>query len=157
MRNSIRNLFAAAAIAAVATPLIGGGLFVLLGNPEASPEALAKKAVLTLKLAGCHEPEKATIVGTAIGDSGGRRTSIPLKIVPLSTPGMYAVTQQWPSEGRWALQFVGRHDSRVTTTVVAAGPGGIDRQTAKSNMAEPSEADITALLTSDSAGRLAKK
>jgi hypothetical protein len=56
--------------------LIGGGLFVLLGNPEASPEALAKKAVLTLKLAGCHEPEKATIVGTAIGDSGGRRTSM---------------------------------------------------------------------------------
>ena len=110
MRNSIRNLLVAAAIAALAIPLIAGGLFVLLGNPESSPEAHAKKAVLTLKLAGCHEPEKATITGTAIGISDGRRISIPIPIAPLSTPGMYAVAQQWPSEGRWVLQFVGRHD-----------------------------------------------
>ena len=45
---------------------------------------------------------------------------------------MYAVTQQWPAGGRWVLQFVGTDHDRVTSTLVATGPGRIERQTAKS-------------------------
>ena len=146
MQKSARSFFAAAIFPAAAVLLYAGGLFVLLGNPDASPEARARKAVLTLKLAGCSHPEEASLEGMATGTVDGRRKSIPLKLIALSTPGMYALTQQWPEQGRWVLQFVAKDDGRLTTTLVAAGPGGIERSGARMAMAPPSQSDIAALL-----------
>ena len=157
MHKSTRLLSAAAILLASAVVVYAGGLFVMLGNPDASPEARALKAVLTLKLAGCHEPEKAAVEATAIGTVDGRRKSIPVKLIALSTPGMYAVTQQWPAEGRWVLQFVAKDDGRLTSTLVAAGPGGIERSGAKMAMAAPSQADIAALLAGSPASEVARK
>ncbi len=123
-----------------------GGLFVVLGNPDASPEARSHNAVLTLKLAGCHEPQKATLTGSAISVVDGKRQSIPLKLIALSEPGMYAVTRQWPAQGRWVLEFIATDQGRLTSTLVSAGPAGIDRQSAKLAMRQPAEEDIAALL-----------
>src|SRR5437764_533120 len=106
MRKSITALSAAAIVLAIAVPLLAGGFFVVLGNPDANPQAKALNAVLTIKAAGCHQPENATMTGTATGVVKGQRQTITLKVIALSEPGMYAVTQQWPAEGRWVLQFV---------------------------------------------------
>jgi hypothetical protein len=146
MLKSVRYTLAGVIALAGATQLVAGGLFVMLGNPDASPEAKARKAVVTLKLAGCHEPEKATVSATAVGIVDGRRTTIPIKAEPLSERGMYSVARQWPEKGRWVLQFVARDDGRMTSTIVAAGPEGVDRGTAKMAMAEPSQSEIAALL-----------
>jgi hypothetical protein len=145
MRKSVQALFATAILLAAAVQLLAGGLFVMLGNPDASAEARAHNAVLTLKLAGCHEPEKATITATAIRIVAGKRETIPLKLIALSEPGSYAVTRQWPESERWVLQFVATDNARVTSTLVAAGPGGIDRHNAKMAMQPPAEADLLAL------------
>jgi hypothetical protein len=147
MRKSVQTLFVAAILLAAAVPLLAGGLFVMLGNPDASPEARAHNAVLTLKLAGCHEPEKSTITATALRLVDGKRQTIPLKLIALSEPGSYAVTRQWPEKERWVLQFVATDQSRITSTLVAAGPDGIDRHNAKMAMQPPAEADLIALLT----------
>ena len=147
MPKSVQTLFVTAIMLAAAIPLLAGGLFVMLGNPDASPEARAHNAVLTLKLAGCHEPEKATITATAVRFADGKRQTIPLKLIALSEPGSYAVTRQWPEKERWVLQFVATDQSRITSTLVAAGPDGIDRHNAKMAMQPPSEADLIALLT----------
>jgi hypothetical protein len=147
MRKSVQTLFVTAILLAAAVPLLAGGLFVMLGNPDASPEARAHNAVLTLKLAGCHEPEKATITATAIRLADGKRQTIPLKLIALSEAGSYAVTRQWPEKERWVLQFVATDQSRITSTLVAAGPDGIDRHNAKMAMQPPAEADLIALLT----------
>src|SRR5215831_15671006 len=147
MRKSVQAMFAPAILLAVALPLLAGGLFVTLGNPDANPEARALKAVLTIKLAGCHEPEKATINATAMRLVDGTRQTIPLKLIALSEPGNYAVTRQWPEKERWVLQFVATDQSRVTSTLVAAGPDDIDRHNAKMAMQPPAEADLIALLT----------
>jgi hypothetical protein len=147
MRKSVQTIFATAILLAAAVPLLAGGLFVMLGNPDASPEARAHNAVLTLKLAGCHEPEKATITATAIRLADGKRQTIPLKLIALSEPGSYAVTRQWPDKERWVLQFVATDQSRTTSTLVAAGPDGIDRHNAKMAMQPPAEADLISLLT----------
>ena len=48
-------------LASAAIPALAGGFYVLLGNPEASSKAKAAGAVVTIKLAGCHEPEKANV------------------------------------------------------------------------------------------------
>jgi hypothetical protein len=140
-------MFATAILLAAVQLLAGGGMFVMLGSPDANPEARALKAVLTLKLAGCGQPEKATISATAIRLADGKRQTIPLKLIALSEPGSYAVTRQWPEKERWVLQFVATDQSRVTSTLVAAGPDGIDRHNAKMAMQPPAEADLIALLS----------
>ncbi len=146
MLKSLKTFFAAAIPIALATTGFAGGFFIVLGNPDASAEARAVNAVLTVKAAGCHQPEKAVVSATAIGLVNGRREAIALKLVQLPEPGMYAVTRQWPSDGKWVLQFVGTDQDRTTTTLVAAGPGGVERQTAKSAPGQPNPAEIAALL-----------
>lgn len=146
MRKSIRSLFAATTLAVSAVPLLAGGLFLTLGNPEANPEASRHNAVLTLKMAGCHEPERAQITAIAISEVDGRRQTTPLKLIALSEPGMYAVTRQWPNRGRSVLQFVATDGGRVTSTLVAASAAGIERQSARYAMRLPADEDVTALL-----------
>jgi hypothetical protein len=141
-------MFATALLLAAVQLIAGGGIFVMLGNPDANPEARAHNAVLTLKLAGCGQPDKATVTGTAIRMSEGKRQTIPLKLIALSEPGSYAVTRQWPAGERWVLQFVAGYDDRIlTSTLVAAGPNGIERHNAKMAMQPPAEADVLALLS----------
>ena len=120
---------------------------MLLGNPEASSQAKAAGAVVTIKLAGCHEPEKANVTAVAIGKVDGKRQSVPLTLTKLSEPGMYAVTRQWPDKGSWVLQFMATDGERVASTLVAAGAGGIEREKAVMGMKPASESEIASLLT----------
>jgi len=126
MRNLIRTL-TPAAVLALAGQLFAGGFYLQLGNPEASPEAKKLNAVLTVKAAGCHDPALAKLSATAIGMVNGERREIPLKVQPLSEPGMYALAQQWPKEGRWVLRLEATNGEQFTSSLVAAGPQGVDR------------------------------
>lgn len=157
MRNPIRTFFAAALLLASATQLPAGGLYVMLGNPEASPEARKHNAVLTLTLAGCHEPEKVPVEGTAITVVDGKRQAVPIQLIALSEPGMYAVTRQWPVQGRWVLQFVAKDQGRVASTLVVATPDKIERHSAKMAMRLPSEEDLAALLSGGDKPEVARK
>ncbi len=146
MRNSKHTLVVSVLALASAAALWAGGLFVVPGNPETNAEARAQKAVMTLKLAGCGEPQKALLTGTAVGIIDGRQQTLPLKIATLSEPGTYAVTRQWPEKGRWVLEFVAKDQGRITSTLVAAGPNGVERETAKMGMHEPVPEEVAALL-----------
>ena len=157
MNQSIRSLFAAAILLTAAVQLHAGGLFITLGNADASAEAGSQHAVLTLKLTGCGEPAKAVVDASAIGIVEGHRQTIPVRLISLSEPGAYAVTQQWPDKGRWVLQFVAKDGSRITSTLVAAGPKSVDRYGAKMAMRAPSEEDLVALLAGASAAEVVKK
>src|SRR5467141_278979 len=101
MRKTIFSLTAGLALAGY---LMAGGFWLQVGNPEASPEAQKANAVVTLKVAGCHDPTLATVTANAVGLVNGERRSIPLQLTKLSGPGMYAVSQQWPKEGKWVIQ-----------------------------------------------------
>ena len=41
---------------------------------------------------------------------------LPLELKPLGGPGFYALSQQWPKEGKWVIQLVGRNDEQFTNT-----------------------------------------
>jgi hypothetical protein len=146
MKTSIRSLLGGAVLLTYVIPATAGGLFVILGNPEANPQARAIGAVLTLKVNGCHEPEKAEVSARAIRMANGRQESFPLKLTRLAGGGSYAVTQQWPAESRSVLEFIARDGQRVTSTLVASGPHGIERNNAKMAMKMPAESDVAALL-----------
>jgi len=126
--------------------LMAGGFWLQVGNPEASPEARKANAVLTLKAAGCSDPAKAQITATALGTVNGQRRSVPVEVIKLSEPGMFAVAQQWPREGKWVIQFEGHSEGRVTTTLINSGPEGVDRLHAKMDMRAFKTAEVEDLL-----------
>ncbi len=146
MRKSIVQCFACAIALALAIPSLAGGFFLVLGNPEASPAARRLNAVLTIRAAGCGNPNDARITAAAVGAVNGERREIPLKLEPAGEPGFYAVTRQWPAEGRWVLRFVGTDHDRVTHTLVPAGPDGVHRASAKFAMTRPADSDVDRLL-----------
>jgi hypothetical protein len=87
-------------------PLFAGALMLEIGNPSANPEAVAKHAVVVARLTACKSPEKTIITATAEGVVDGTPRSIPLKVVPLSTAGTYALTREWPAEGTWTVKMI---------------------------------------------------
>jgi hypothetical protein len=103
MRNLWNSLLALSILAA---PLLAGALRLEVGNPATNQEALAQHAVLVAWTTACHSPEKTSVTATAEGVVNGIRKSIPLKVLPLSTPRTFAVTRDWPNEGTWAIKIV---------------------------------------------------
>jgi hypothetical protein len=141
MRKTIGTL-----ILACAGQLLAGGFFLQLGNPEANAEARKLGAVVVIKAAGCHDPAKAQVTATAIGVVNGQRRTIPLEVKALPGPGEFAIARQWPAEGKWVIQLVGRNEEMFTNTLIAAGPDGVDRLHAKFNMKAFASSDVEAML-----------
>jgi len=146
MRKKIVIAMPVAAVLALAGQLFAGGFWLQLGNPDASAEARKVNAVVTIKATGCHNPAAANVTATAIGMVDGQRRSIALKLDKLSEPGAYALSQQWPKEGKWVIELVGRNDEQFTNTLLTAGPQGVDRLHAKADMKEFKPADVDGLL-----------
>ncbi len=135
-----------AAAVTVAGQLMAGGFWLVAGNPEASAEARRINAAVTVKAAGCHDPAGAVVTATAVGVVNGQRQTIALKVAKLSEPGMFAITRQWPAEGKWVIQLEGREDQAVTSMLLAVGPEGVDRQHARSEMRVFAAPEVDAML-----------
>lgn len=103
MKLLLRPLFG---LLVLAVPIFAGALLLEVGNPASNAEALNNHAVLVARITACHSPEKTTVQATAEGVVNGLRKSIPLKVVSLSTAGTFAVAQQWPKQGTWAIKMV---------------------------------------------------
>ena len=146
MRKTIVIATPLAAVLALAGQLFAGGFWLQLGNPEASAEARNLNAVVTIKAVGCHDPAAAKVTAVAIGTINGQRRTIPLELKPLSEPGAYALSQQWPKEGKWVIRLVGKNDEQFTNSLIAAGPAGLDRLHARADMKQFAQADVDALL-----------
>ena len=145
MRRRTMLSMAAGALA-LAGSLFAGGFYLQLGNPEANPTAKKMGAVLVIKATGCHDPATATVTAKAIGNVNGQRREIPVDVKALGGPGEFAVAQQWPKEGRWVIELVGRQGEMFTNALVPAGPDGVDRAHAKFNMKQFTPADVEGLL-----------
>jgi hypothetical protein len=133
-------------LAVLAAPLFAGGFFLQLGNPEANPEARKLHAAVLVKAAGCLDPAAAAVTATAVGIVDGERRTIPLKVEKLSEPGAFALTQQWPREGKWVIEIVGKSATLSTYTLVSAGPDGVDRLHARQAMKAFTPAEVESML-----------
>src|SRR3954453_2341502 len=122
--------------------MFAGGFYLQLGNPEANPTASKMGAVVTIKAVGCHDPASAKLTATAIGNVKGERRTIPLELKPLGEPGAYALSQQWPKEGKWVIQLTGKNDEQFPNPLTPPSPAGIDRLHAKGDMKAFSPADV---------------
>src|SRR4051812_7915987 len=104
MKRQVLPVVLSAAL--LTSPLLAGALLLRVADPQTNIEAQAKHAVVMAQMTSCHSPEKTVVSATAEGILAGKRTTLPLKVIKLSTPGMFAVTREWSSEGVWAVRMV---------------------------------------------------
>jgi len=106
-----------------ASVALAGGFQLSVESPSPGDTEL-KDAVLVVRTFGCHVPSDANLEATAEGVVNGERRSQPVQLTPTST-GVYAIRQQWPSEGTWALAITGTYRGLTSSALVRLGPNGI--------------------------------
>lgn len=149
MQQKSQILPAAIAAIMLAIPAFAGGFWITLGNPEASSEAKAMNAVLTLMPTGCGNPAEAKVTATAEGYINGKRATVPVTVKALSKPGLHAITRQWPAEGKWVLRVVAAYEGAQTSAIIPLRGNEALRQMAKYTAGAAGDKDVAALLASN--------
>ena len=113
-----RSTVVAAIVAglAMAAPASAGPTFRLeVGSAIAGGTGTkVKNAVVMVRALACDDDRSVRLTGVAEGMVNGERRSIPLNLVALPTPGVYAVTKQWP-DGAWIVNLTASCPGRNAT------------------------------------------
>jgi len=118
-----------------------------VGPPIAGNAQPAKSSLLVVRPGGCSDPAAAKITATAEGIVDGARRSVPLTLMPMSTPGVHAVPKDWAKSGIWIVNLVGSCAGKTAGAIVAIGPGATYRRDSVKQLAHPaSAAEIDASL-----------
>jgi hypothetical protein len=144
-----RFLVAVLAAGFVAAPIFAGALTLQAEDPKANPEAVAKNAVVAVHTTACNSPEKTVITASAEGIVNGKRVTMPLTVIRLSQPGAFAVKQEWPSGGTWAVTMIATnpdYKNYATSVVVPADAGAKSWAKAKVFYHAPSAQEIDSVL-----------
>jgi hypothetical protein len=103
------------AVLMIAAPAIAGQWFrlevgppVAAGTGSTAARQFKKNVVLVVRPLVCDAPSHVQITGTAEGVMNGARQSVALSLMAVDPEkGVYAVLQQWPSEGHWVVRLNG--------------------------------------------------
>ena len=98
-------------------------------------------------------PAASQIGGTAEGLVKGARRSMPLNIIAMSKPGVYAVYQSWPAEGDWVVTLKGTCATATAGAIVPIGPKGFLRESSKFLTRPATRPEVDAALHALSQGR----
>ena len=124
-----------------------------IGSPVASLDGRSKLAAFVFRTEGCADATKAQIDGTAEGLIQGTRKSVALKLVAMSTPGVYAVYPTWPADGDWVVSLHGTCAGASASALIPIGPGGFIRASSKFFPRLATAAELDAALQTLSQGR----
>ena len=127
-RKSIRTLITLASLSsalllAIASPALAGGFQLSIETPAGSLDPQLKDVVLIARTYGCHQPADAKLSATAEGFVSGNRKSLPLELRSIGS-GVYAIKQQWPSEGTWVLSLTGAYNGMISSVLIELGANG---------------------------------
>jgi hypothetical protein len=126
-RYSIRmSTFASlggALLLAISSSALAGGFQLSVETPSSSSDPQMKDVVLVARTYGCHQPADAKLSATAEGLVNGARKSVALELRSIGS-GVYAIKQQWPSEGTWVLSISGAYNGMTSSVLVELGPNG---------------------------------
>ena len=123
--NTSLMLIATSAVLILATQVIAGPSFRLEIGPAVANMGAGKvkDAVLLVRPLACDDAASVVVTGTAEGIVAGARQSVALKLQRLPTPGVHAVSRQWP-EGRWVLNLTAICPARAATASAIVPLGG---------------------------------
>lgn len=125
-RNLIRTSVTLASLAlllAIPSLALAGGFQLSIETPAGASDPHLKDVVLVARTYGCHQPADAKLTATAEGLVNGNRKSMPLELRSIGS-GVYAIKQQWPSEGTWVLVLTGAYNGMTSSVLVELGPNG---------------------------------
>lgn len=108
---------------AISSSALAGGFQLSVETPNSSSDAQMKDAVLVARTYGCHQPADARLSATAEGLVNGARKSVALELRSIGS-GVYAIKQQWASEGTWVLTLTGAYNGMTSSVLVELGPNG---------------------------------
>ena len=103
------------------TPVLAGPFFRLEIGPAVAGNTphIKKNTAFVVRPLACADPAKARITGVAEGYVQGARRSIVLDLVPLTTPGGYAIQAQWPQgTGPWVVSLTGTCGNATAGAIV---------------------------------------
>jgi len=106
---TIRASFIGLAALGLAVTVSAGTMFRLeIGPPVAAGTNFKLKgAVFVARALVCDDLSAVRVTGTAEGVVNGGRQSVTLKLIPVNSPGVYAVQQDWPPDGQWVVHLSG--------------------------------------------------
>jgi hypothetical protein len=127
-RNSIRRMLTLASLGgalllAISSPAFAGGFQLSVETSGSSSDPQMKDVVLVARTYGCHQPADAKLSATAEGLVNGARKSVALELRSIGS-GVYAIKQQWPSEGTWVIALTGAYNGMTSSLLVELGPNG---------------------------------
>lgn len=102
---------------------LAGGFQISVETPARSSDPQFKDVVLVARTFGCHQPADAKLSASAEGFVDGARKSMPVELRSIGS-GVYAIDQQWPSDGRWVLTLTGKYNGMISSVLVELGPNG---------------------------------
>jgi hypothetical protein len=138
---------------AVATLAFAQAFTFTIGSPVASQDSRSKLSAFVFRTEGCAEATSAQVGGSAEGLVQGARRSVALKIVAMSTPGVYAVYPIWPAEGDWVVSLQGTCAGANAGALIPIGPGGFIRASSKVFTRPATAPEVDAALQTLSQGR----
>lgn len=125
-RNSLKRMLTAASLGALllaaSSSASAGGFQLSVETPSGSDPQM-KDIVLLARTYGCHQPADAKLSATAEGLVNGARKSVALELRSIGS-GVYAIKQQWPSEGTWVVALTGAYNGMTSSVLVELGPNG---------------------------------
>jgi hypothetical protein len=124
-----------------------------IGSPVASMDGRSKLAAFVFRTEGCADAAKAQVDGTAEGLVQGARKSVALKLVAMSTPGVYAVYPTWPADGDWVVSLHGACAGATAGALIPIGPGGFIRASSRFFPRPATAPELDAALQALSQGR----
>jgi len=137
------------AVGIVAPSLFAGAFVLQIGSPAGNPEAQKNNGVLVARVTACRSPEKTAITATAEGRENGIRKSIPLKVIPLTTAGAFAITREWPEQGTWVVKLIAtnpEYKDYAPSVLVPFEKNALQWTAAKHFVHIPADAEVAAVL-----------
>lgn len=123
VRMSALASLGGALLLAISSSALAGGFQLSVETPGSTSDAQMKDAVLIARTFGCHQPADAKLSATAEGLVNGARKSVALELRSIGS-GVYAIKQQWPSEGTWVLALTGAYNGMTSSVLIELGSNG---------------------------------
>ena len=142
-----RTILTASIVLAAAGPSASAEDFAIqIANSVAAQSYHMKRSAFVFRTTGCASPAKPEVTAKAEGRVSGARRSLPLKVVPASTPGVYGIFREWPEEGVWIVNLMARCASATAGALVATDGKTFLRESSTLLKHEATEPEIEAAL-----------
>lgn len=122
------RVLAAAALISLATPAVAGPPWISIELPPNPYDRASRGAFLAVHAFHHGENVGMPVAGSAEGIVNGQRRSVKLSFVETQRKGVYALRNQWGTDGVWTLVLTvaqGKGDGDTAQALVEVDPGGV--------------------------------